>query len=283
MKDVVPNYFTLYPLLFTPKMKPFSFFLLALCLASCTQPKEPEQAPPPPPAPLISEIADSIYVAGALAEVMPWQTATDSDFVRLAEVVPDIIQEIRYATSYNFVGRPIPGYEVPVALLTRRAADSLALVSRDLMAEGYRLKVFDAYRPQRAVLYFIGWARQEADTLMKPYFYPGIDKADAFRLGYLAHRSGHTRGSTIDLTLFDMQTGKEVDMGGPYDYFSPVSHYWCRDGVSAEQFRHRRTLREAMQRHGFLPIGTEWWHFTLENEPYPDTYFDFPITLPIGK
>ena len=238
----------------------------------------PEQTPPPPPAPLLSGVADSIYVAGAQAEVKLWQTASDSDFVRLADVVPDIIQEIRYATSYNFVGRPIPGYEVPVALLTRRAADSLAQVSRDLLAQCYRLKVFDAYRPQRAVLYFIGWARQEADTLMKPYFYPDIDKADAFRLGYLAHRSGHTRGSTIDLTLFDMQTGKEVDMGGPYDYFSPVSHYWCRDGVSAQQFRHRRLLREAMMRHGFQPIGTEWWHFTLIDEPYPNTSFDFPIS-----
>ena len=260
-------------------MKPILPFLIVGLLSACAPKVEPApEQPAPTPEPLLSGVADSVYVAGNQAEVKVWETAADSDFVRLADVVPDIIQEIRYATSYNFVGRPIPGYEVPVALLTRRAADSLALVSQDVMAQGYRLKVFDAYRPQRAVLYFIGWARQEADTLMKPYFYPDIDKADAFRLGYLAHRSGHTRGSTIDLTLFDMQTGKEVDMGGPYDYFSPVSHYWCREGVSAQQFRHRRLLREAMMRHGFQPIGTEWWHFTLIDEPYPSTSFDFPIS-----
>lgn len=258
------------------------YILLPLTLAllsACAPKAEPLPAEPiPEPQPLLSGIADSIYEAGASAKVKPWQTAADSDFVRLADVVPDIVQEIRYYSTYNFVGRRIPGYDAPVALLTRRAADSLAMVSRDVMEQGYRLKVFDAYRPQRAVLYFIGWARQIADTLMKPYFYPNTDKADCFRLGYLAHRSGHTRGSTIDLTLFDMRTGKEVDMGGPYDYFDSISHYWHREGVSAEQFRHRRLLRESMMRHGFKPIGTEWWHFTLINEPYPTRTFDFPIT-----
>ena len=251
----------------------------ALLTMGCAQRVEPQPvAEPEPPRPLVSEVADSIYEEGCQAEVKPLSEAADSDFVVLADVVPDIIQEIRYYTTYNFVGRRVPGYEAPVALLTRRAADSLALVSQDLIREGYRLKVFDAYRPQRAVLYFIGWARAEADTVAKPYFYPEIDKADAFRLGYLAHRSGHSRGSTIDLTLFDMQTEREVDMGGTYDYFGPVSHYWCREGVTAEQFRRRALLRQAMTNHGFVPVGTEWWHFTLADEPYPDKYFDFPIT-----
>ncbi|MBE6332906.1 MAG: peptidase M15 [Bacteroidales bacterium] len=255
--------------------------LVTIALSSCIGQKTETEAVAPEPQPLLSGVADSVY-ASAVSE-QPENSrsgeVSDSDFVVLADVVPDIIQEIRYYATYNFVGRRIPGYEAPVALLTRRAADSLAQVSRDVVAQGYRLKVFDAYRPQRAVLYFVGWARNVSDTLMKPYFYPEIDKADCFRLGYLAHRSGHTRGSTIDLTLFDMATEREADMGGTYDFFGEVSHYWTRQPLSKEQLRHRRILREAMIRHGFKPIATEWWHFTLADEPFPNTEFDFPVAL----
>ena len=257
---------------------------LALLTTACTQPVEPQvETEPEPKQVMVSAMADSVYVAAQQAEVKPLSEAADTDFVVLAEVVPDIIQEIRYYSTYNFVGRRVPGYEAPVALLTRRAADSLAEVSKDVVAQGYRLKVFDAYRPQRAVLYFIGWARQLEDTVMKPYFYPEIDKANCFKLGYVAHRSGHTRGSTIDLTLFDMKTEREVDMGGTYDYFGTISHYNRREGLTAEQIRLRRLLGDAMKRHGFVSISTEWWHFTLANEPYPDTYFDFPVNWPVTQ
>ena len=248
-------------------------------IMSCRQREEAREESPKPNGPSVTEVADSIYAAGAEGRVVRAADASDSDFVVLAEVVPDIIQEIRYYGTYNFVGRRLPGYEAPVAIMTRRAADSLASVSRDVVRLGYRLKVFDAYRPTRAVMYFVGWARQPADTLMKAYFYPETDKADVFRLGYVAHRSGHSRGSTVDLTLFDMRTEREADMGGTYDFFGEVSHYGNRRGLTAEQVERRRVLREAMLRHGFKPIGTEWWHFTLADEPYPDTYFDFPITM----
>lgn len=202
-----------------------------------------------------------------------------ADFVILADVVPDIIQEIRYYTTYNFVGRRIPGYDEPVALMTRRAADSLRRVSDDVKAQGYRLKVFDAYRPMTAVRYFVQWGKELNDTLMKRYFYPEVNKADVFRLGYLSSRSAHSRGSTIDLTLFDMNTEREVDMGGTYDFFGEVSHPTYTRNLSASQLRHRRILREAMLRHGFKPVGSEWWHYTLRNEPYPNQFFEFPVSV----
>ena len=201
----------------------------------------------------------------------------EADFVLLADVCPDIIQEIRYYTTYNFVGERIPGYERPVAYLTRQAADSLKLVCDDLKEQGYRLKVFDAYRPQMAVDFFVRWGSDLEDQRMKDYFYPDCPKSELFRRGYIAHKSGHTRGSTLDLTLFDMKTEREVDMGGTYDFLGETSHYNYSRGLTRDQINHRRILREAMMRHGFKPIAVEWWHFTLRNEPYPDHYFTFPI------
>ena len=201
----------------------------------------------------------------------------EADFVLLADVCPDIIQEIRYYTTYNFVGERIPGYERPVAYLTRQAADSLKLVCDDLKEQGYRLKVFDAYRPQMAVDFFVRWGSDLEDQRMKEYFYPDCPKSELFRRGYIAHKSGHTRGSTLDLTLFDMKTEREVDMGGTYDFLGETSHYNYSHGLTRDQINHRRILREAMMRHGFKPIAVEWWHFTLRNEPYPDHYFTFPI------
>ena len=199
-----------------------------------------------------------------------------SQFVNLTDVVPDAILEIRYYSTYNFVGARVDGYLEPTALLTRQAADSLRAVSDDLMKQGYRLKIFDAYRPQCAVDHFVRWAADVNDTLMKPYFYPEGPRDRLFELGYIAKKSGHTRGSTVDLTLFDMATEKEVDMGGTFDWFGLESHPDYR-GITPEQYHNRMILREAMLRHGFKPIGEEWWHFTLKNEPFPNTYFTFPV------
>ena len=199
-----------------------------------------------------------------------------SQFVNLTDVVPDAILETRYYSTYNFVGARVDGYLEPTALLTRQAADSLRAVSDDLMKQGYRLKIFDAYRPQCAVDHFVRWAADVNDTLMKPYFYPEVPRDRLFELGYIAKKSGHTRGSTVDLTLFDMATEKEVDMGGTFDWFGLESHPDYR-GITPEQYHNRMILREAMLRHGFKPIGEEWWHFTLKNEPFPNTYFTFPV------
>lgn len=235
-------------------------------------------------------MATILFVCGTLG-----MQAQTENFVNLTDVVPDAILEIRYFGTYNFVGTRIDGYEEPTALLTRSAADSLRAVSDDLKLEGYRLKIYDAYRPQCAVDHFMRWAAEVNDTLMKPYFYPDLDKSVLFPLEYICERSGHTRGSTVDLTLFDMHTGKELDMGGTFDWFGPESHPdFCGDPeteqftgdnskspaartITPEQFRNRMILRDAMLRHGFKPMTTEWWHFTLIGEPFPDTYFTFPV------
>jgi D-alanyl-D-alanine dipeptidase len=198
-------------------------------------------------------------------------------FVDLADFLPDAILEIRYHTSYNFVGVPIDGYEQPTALLTREAAEALRAVSDDVIAQGYRLKIYDAYRPQCAVDHFVRWAANIPDTLMKPYFYPDLDKSVLFEELYIMEKSGHTRGSTVDLTLFDMATEKEVDMGGTFDWFGIESHPDYTATLTPEQYANRMILRDAMVRHGFKTLDSEWWHFTLKDEPYPDTYFTFPV------
>ena len=220
-----------------------------------------------------------------------------SGFVHVSEAVPDVILEIRYHSTYNFVGDRIDGYEQPTALLTVEAAKALKAVSDDVKAQGYRLKIFDAYRPQRAVNHFMAWAKKTDDTRMKAYFYPDLDKNVLFPRGYIAEKSGHSRGSTVDLTLFDMTTEKEVDMGGTFDWFGKESHPdWCGNPetgkytgdfpgstpptggkINEVQFKNRMILRRTMMRHGFKPIKEEWWHFTLADEPWPDTYFDHPV------
>lgn len=202
-----------------------------------------------------------------------------SGFVLLTQAAPDVILEMRYFSTYNFVGERIDGYEEPVALMTREAADALRAVSDDVAAQGYRLKVFDAYRPQQAVDHFVRWAREPQALSMKPYFYPEIDKARLFEQGFIAAKSGHSRGSTVDLTLLEMATGREADMGGPFDFFGPRSHF---DGgspgaLTPAQLANRARLRAAMVRRGFRPLETEWWHFTLEDEPFPQTCFRFPV------
>ena len=210
-----------------------------------------------------------------------------SDFVKITDVIPDAILEIRYYSTYNFVGARIDGYEAPIAMMTRQSADSLRVVSDELMEAGYRIKIYDAYRPQCAVDHFVRWASDVADTAMKASFYPMLDKSVLFDQQYIMKKSGHTRGSTVDLTLVDALSGRELDMGGVFDWFGDESHPdFCGNPETGEysggllsetQFRNRMILRDAMLRHGFKPLESEWWHFTLAQEPYPDTYFRFPL------
>ena len=206
------------------------------------------------------------------------QRAMDpSGFVVLADHVPGIVQEIRYYSTYNFIGDRIDGYEQPCALLTIEAARALKPVANEMHVRGYRLKIFDTYRPACAVRHFVLWGIEDTDIRMKPYFYPDLNKAEIFEKGYVASKSSHSRGSTVDLTLLDMATGREVDMGSPFDLFSEVSHPDYR-GITEEQYSNRMMLQKVMVRNGFVPIDCEWWHFTLKDEPYPDTYFDFPVS-----
>ena len=199
-----------------------------------------------------------------------------SGFVSVSEYIPDVLLDIRYHSTYNFVGQRVDGYESPIALLTKEAADALRLVNADMRAKGLRLVIYDGYRPQRAVDHFVRWAADLTDDRMKPVFYPDVDKADLFDKGFIARRSGHSRGSTVDLTLLDERTGQLLDMGGPFDFFGELSHPGYT-GITSEQYANRMLLQSAMVQRGFRPLSTEWWHFTLVNEPYPDTFFDFPV------
>ncbi|MBR4743746.1 MAG: M15 family metallopeptidase [Oscillospiraceae bacterium] len=201
-----------------------------------------------------------------------------SGFVVLADHVPGIVQEIRYHSTYNFVGDRIDGYEEPIALLTIEAARALKTVANKAAVMGYRLKIFDAYRPAAAVRHFVLWGIEDLDQRMKPFFYPDLEKEELFSQGYIAKQSSHSRGSTVDLTLLDMRTGREADMGTPFDWFSEQSHPDSA-AVTDEQRANRMMLRDLMTRNGFEPISCEWWHFTLRDEPYPDTYFEFPVSV----
>lgn len=198
-------------------------------------------------------------------------------FVYVKAVNSTIEAELRYFSSNNFIGDTINGYEAPVLILTNEAAQALSQVQDQLHAQGLGLKVFDGYRPQRAVDQFVGWAKELSDTTMKAKYYPKVAKDELFEKGYIASRSGHTRGSTMDLTLIWLSTGAELDMGSPYDLFDPVSHHGTKNSISSEQIANRLLLKEAMETVGFKSYQYEWWHYTLKNEPFPDTYFDFVI------
>jgi zinc D-Ala-D-Ala dipeptidase len=204
------------------------------------------------------------------------QTPLPSGFVDAAAVVNGLVVDMRYFGHNNFVGERIDGYDRPRCLLSAPAANALAAVERDLAARGLGLKVFDCYRPQRAVAQFVRWAQRIDDLKRKREFYPDVDKRDLFKEGYIAERSGHSRGSTVDATLVRRADGRELDMGSPFDFFSPKS--WPADtSVSAQAQQNRALLAAAMTRGGFRPYDKEWWHFTLLAEPFPDTYFDFPV------
>jgi len=198
------------------------------------------------------------------------------DFAHVDEVVPDLQIDLRYGGPDNFIGRPVDGYEGSRLILTRAAAQALGKVQEHLRAHGLALLVFDGYRPQRAVDHFVRWADDLNDQKNKVDFYPDVDKSTLFAQGYVADRSGHTRGSTLDLTIVDAATGRALDMGTDWDHFGPES--WPSYlHITPQQRANRLLLRMLMLTNGFKPYEQEWWHFTLENEPYPDTYFDFPV------
>ncbi|MEN8186970.1 MAG: M15 family metallopeptidase [Bacteroidota bacterium] len=198
------------------------------------------------------------------------------NFVYLKELIPDLRSDMRYYGSNNFIGRPINGYSMPRLILTKEAAEALKRVQDGLSRLGFGLMIYDAYRPQRAVDDFVEWAKNGEDTLMKEKFYPNIDKKDLFELGYIAEKSGHSRGSTVDLTIVSITTGKILNMGSEYDLFDERSHTDYQF-ITKNQHALRLLLKRRMEKEGFKSYEKEWWHFTLKDEPYPDTYFDFPI------
>ncbi|MCM8570655.1 M15 family metallopeptidase [Gramella jeungdoensis] len=205
------------------------------------------------------------------------QTDTLPDgFVYIDAEIPGVVYEIRYAGSNNFIGKPVKGYKREQAILSEPAAKALAKVQKELISKDYMLKIFDAYRPQTAVNHFIEWAREPGDTLNKQQFYPDVSKKNLFELGYIASRSGHSRGSTVDLTIIHAETCEEVDMGSTYDFFGEISHHNSIK-ITEEQKRNRELLKNIMSKYGFRAYPEEWWHYTYRMEPYPDTYFDFPV------
>jgi len=203
-------------------------------------------------------------------------------FVYVDQVVPELRTELRYRLTDNFVGTTVDGYSGERAILTQQAARALGLVQTELRSQGLGLLIFDAYRPQRAVNHFARWAKDLSDTAMKQRYYPEVEKTELFSQGYIAARSGHSRGSTVDLTLVSLLPPfQQLDMGTVFDFFSPSS--WLDAiGLTATQEQNRALLQRTMKKYGFTPYSKEWWHFTLEREPFPDTYFDFEIRDDLG-
>ena len=237
----------------------------------------------------------------AVAEPEPVRPA---DFVALSDVDPSILQDMRYATPHNFTGAPVDGYLTGTCILTRPAAEALARAQREFLEQGYTLKVYDCYRPQRAVDEFVSWAADLADQRMKPEFYPRVDKSVLFTDGYIAERSGHSRGSTLDVTLVALPPAgtppylpgqtlvgcaapqairfpdNSIDMGTGYDCFDTLANT-ADPRITGDQAKNRLLLGEGLERQGFVNYDKEWWHFTFKpadkGESYPDTYFDFPV------
>ena len=197
-------------------------------------------------------------------------------FSYVKDIAPTIQKELRYCSHNNFVGIPVEGYKENVLITSTLTARALKKVQDELQKKGLSLKIFDAYRPQTAVNHFVKWAKVANDTLTKHQYYPKLNKRNLFKLGYIATKSGHSRGSSVDLTIINTKTGKELDMGSPYDFFGIASHV-NYDKLTKQQKENRQLLRKTMLANGFRPYANEWWHFTLRNEPFPKTYFDFPI------
>lgn len=197
-------------------------------------------------------------------------------FVYVEDVIPDLAVELRYNTSNNFVGTSINGYQSNKLIVTTEAARALKLVHEELQEQNLCLKVYDGYRPQRAVNHFTKWARDLNDTINKQRFYPNVNKRNLFKEGYIASKSGHSRGSTIDLTIIDANTGKPLNMGSPYDFFGEES--WVNyQNITKKQKGNRQLLQNVMLKNGFRNYAQEWWHFTLKGEPFSNTYFDFVV------
>lgn len=191
-------------------------------------------------------------------------------------LLPNIKLDLRYHSAHNFVGDTINAYEDHVLIMTERTALALKSVCEELRYQGLGILVYDAYRPQIAVDHFVAWSKAPGDTITKNEFYPNLPKNVLFDQGYISSKSGHSRGSTVDLTVFDMKTGLPLDMGSPFDFFEAISWYKSSE-ISESQQKNRDLLHNIMVKHGFRGYDKEWWHFTLRNEPFPDTYFDFPI------
>lgn len=197
-------------------------------------------------------------------------------FVYVKTIIPDLDVELRYNTTNNFLGKRVEGYHSNKLILTKQTAQALKLVQEELQKNNLCLKVYDGYRPQQAVNHFVRWAKILNDTINKSIFYPKVEKKSLFKAGYIASKSGHSRGSTIDLTIIDGNTGKPIDMGSPYDFFGQES--WVNhEGITRKQKQNRQLLQTVMLKYGFRNYPKEWWHFTLRQEPFPKTYFDFPI------
>lgn len=197
-------------------------------------------------------------------------------FINIQEKIPTIALDIRYFSSDNFMGVRVDGYEKPVALVTKQAGKALKKIQSELSKEGLGLKIFDAYRPQKGVDHFVKWAKVASDTLAKAKYYPETIKADVFDLGYIASKSGHSRGSTLDLTIIDLGTGQDMDMGSGWDFFGEISWH-AYDQITAKQVANRKKLKDVMAKFGFKAYSKEWWHYTLREEPFPKTYFDFNV------
>lgn len=198
------------------------------------------------------------------------------DFVYLKEMMPNLRSDLRYYGSNNFVGQPLEGYNAPKCILSKEAAEALFKVQAEFERIGFGLLIYDAYRPQQAVDFVIGWAEDDSDTLMKDDYYPNVDKKDLFTKGYIAKQSGHSRGSTVDLTIVSLKTRHILNMGSPYDLFDEKSNT-DYPNITKNQHALRMLLKRRMEKHGFQSYDKEWWHFTLKNEPFPKTYFDFPV------
>lgn len=197
-------------------------------------------------------------------------------FVYVTDYIPHISVDLKYFGKHNFLGKKVDGYEANKVILTERATMALQKIEKELNKEGLGLKVYDAYRPQTAVNHFKRWAKDIKDTLMRKEFYPKVDKRDLFKKGFIASRSGHSRGSTIDLTIIDLKTKKELDMGAPFDFFGEESGHGYPK-LNSTQKQNRLKLKKIMEKYGFRAYNKEWWHYTLNNEPYQKTYFDFKI------
>ncbi len=241
----------------------------------------------------------ALILSGCDAYLQKQQNNIRSHFVSVADVEPGIQKDIRYYSSNNFIGRPIIGYQQPLCLLTREAANALVIAQRLAKAQSYSLKVYDCYRPQRAVQDFVEWAKNLESTSMQHLFYPAVPKQKLFELGYIANKSGHSRGSTLDLTLVPEGTRQlpitpnpeqydcrspyakrfpdnSIDMGTGYDCFDELAHT-DNPTISQTARYNRDLLRSIMEQAGFVNYDKEWWHYTLRNEPYPESYFDFPV------
>ncbi|WP_218813897.1 M15 family metallopeptidase [Rickettsiella endosymbiont of Dermanyssus gallinae] len=217
-----------------------------------------------------------IFYSFFFFSINSYATEKPSDFITLKSQIPSIQEDIRYHTSNNFMGRPIMGYTNPLCILTKQAAMALLRVQNTLNKNNLGLRVFDCYRPQMAVDDFFQWSQNPQDQTMKAEYYPRIDKGELFKRNYIARRSGHSRGSTVDLTIVDLKANEPLDMGTPFDFLDPLSQP-SNQMVSAEQFKNRMLLQTLMRKAGFSSLKNEWWHFSLRNEPYKHRYFNFPV------